>query len=65
MDILTYVIIGVVVIAVVIGIVFMIMRTNAIKKNGIEADAVVSRIKEQENTEDSSKKRLTRLRDYV
>ena len=51
MDILTYVIIGVVVIAVVIGIVFMIMRTNAIKKNGIEADAVVSRIKEQENTD--------------
>ena len=27
------------------------MRTNAIKKNGIEANAVVSRIKEQESTD--------------
>ena len=51
MDPLTYVIIGVVVVAIVGGIIFTVMRTNAIKKNGIEANAVVSRIKEQENTD--------------
>ena len=51
MDILTYIIIGVVVVGIVGGIIFTIMRTNAIKKNGIEANAVVSRIKEQESTD--------------
>lgn len=51
MEPLTYIIIGVVVVAIVGGIIFTIMRTNAIKKNGIEANAVVSRIKEQENTD--------------
>ena len=51
MDPLTYVIIGVVLVAIVGGIIFTVMRTNAIKKNGIEANAVVSRIKEQENTD--------------
>ena len=51
MEILTYVIFGVVVVGIVGGIIFTIMRTNAIKKNGIEANAVVSRIKEQENTD--------------
>jgi hypothetical protein len=50
-SILTYIIIGVVVIVIVGGIIFTIVRTNAIKKNGIEANAVVSRIKEQENTD--------------
>ena len=48
---MTYIIIGVVVIVIVGGIIFTIVRTNAIKKNGIEANAVVSRIKEQENTD--------------
>ena len=42
---------GVVVVGIVGGIIFTIMRTNAIKKNGIEANAVVSRIKEQESTD--------------
>ena len=51
MEILTYVIFGVVVVGIVGGIIFTIMRTNAIKKNGIEANAVVSRIKEQESTD--------------
>lgn len=51
MEPLTYIIIGVVVVAIVGGIIFTVMRTNAIKKNGIEANAVVSRIKEQENTD--------------
>lgn len=51
MDIWTYVIFGVVVVGIVGGIIFTIMRTNAIKKNGIEAKAVVSRIKEQESTD--------------
>ena len=50
-SILTYIIIGVVVIVIVGGIIFTIVRTNALKKNGIEANAVVSRIKEQENTD--------------
>ena len=51
MDIWTYVLFGVVVVGIVGGIIFTIMRTNAIKKNGIEANAVVSRIKEQESTD--------------
>ena len=51
MEILTYVIFGVVVVGIVGGIIFTMMRTNAIKKNGIEANAVVSRIKEQESTD--------------
>ncbi len=51
MDILIYIITGVVVVGIVGGIIFTIMRTNAIKKNGIEANAVVSRIKEQESTD--------------
>ena len=51
MEILTYVIFGVVVVGIVGGIIFTIMRTNAIKKNSIEANAVVSRIKEQESTD--------------
>ena len=51
MDIWTYVMFGVVVVGIVGGIIFTIMRTNAIKKNGIEANAVVSRIKEQESTD--------------
>ena len=51
MDIWTYVMFGVVVVGIVGGIIFTIMRTNAIKKNSIEANAVVSRIKEQESTD--------------
>ena len=40
----------VIVIAIVIGIVFTAKRNNAINQNGIEADAVVSRVKENEQT---------------
>ena len=51
MNIWIYVMFGVVVVGIVGGIIFTMMRTNAIKKNGIEANAVVSRIKEQESTD--------------
>ena len=49
---MTYVLIAVVVIALVAAAVFTIKRNNAIQKNGIEADAVVSRIEEQETEND-------------
>ena len=48
---LFYVAVAVVVIAIIVGIVFSVRRNMAIKKNGIEADAVVSRIKETESTD--------------
>ena len=43
-----YAIIAIVAVAAIVGIVFVFKRNSAIKKNGIEADAVVSRIKEEE-----------------
>ena len=49
---MTYVFIAVVVIALVVAAVFTIKRNNAIQKNGIEADAVVSRIEDQETEND-------------
>ena len=49
---MTYVLIAVVVIALVVAAVFTIKRNNAIQKNGIEADAVVSRIEDQETEND-------------
>lgn len=47
-----YAIIAVVVIAVGIGLVFNFKRSKAINERGIEADAVVSRIKEVETEND-------------
>lgn len=49
---LTYVAIAVIVIVVIVAAVFTIKRNNAIQKDGIEADAVVSRIAENENRDD-------------
>ena len=49
---MTYAIIAVIVIAVVIGLVFNYKRSKAINERGIEADAVVSRIKEIETEND-------------
>lgn len=49
---LTYVVIAVVVIAVIAVTVFTIKRNNAIQKDGIEADAVVSRIVENEDRDE-------------
>ena len=46
---MTYVLIAVLVIVLVVGAVFTIRRNQAIQKNGVEADAVVSRIEENEN----------------
>ena len=52
MNPLFYVIIAVVAVAAVIAIIFTVKRYMAIKKNGVEADAVVSRIKEVETRND-------------
>ena len=51
-NILFYVIGGIIVAAIIIAIVFAVKRNNNIKKNGIETDAVVSRIKENETRND-------------
>ena len=60
---MTYAIIAVIVIAVVIGLVFNYKRSKAINERGIEADAVVSRIKEIETENDGQ--RETRYEDFV
>ena len=52
MNPLFYVAIAVAAVAAVIAIIFTVKRYTAIKKNGVEADAVVSRIKEVENQND-------------
>ena len=46
-----YVFIGVIVAAMIAGIVFTARRNGAIKRNGIETDAVVSRVKKTETTD--------------
>ena len=47
-----YAIIAAAVVIAAVAIFFVAKRYNAIKKNGVEVDAVVSRIKEEENTDD-------------
>ena len=59
MNPLFIVIIAAVVVAAVIGIIFVIKRYTAIQKNGVEADAVVSRIKEIENTDSDGSRDVT------
>lgn len=46
-----YVFIGVIVTAIIVGIVFTAKCNNLIRKNGIETDAVVSRVKKTETTD--------------
>ena len=41
---LTYIIIAVIVIAVAVGFIFNYKRSKAINENGVEVDAVVSRV---------------------
>ena len=60
---MTYAIIAVIVIAVVIGLVFNYKRSKAINERGIEADVVVSRIKEIETENDGQ--RETRYEYFV
>lgn len=43
---------GIIVVGMIIAIVFIVKRYNNIKKNGVEADAVISRIKENETLND-------------
>ena len=59
-----YIGIAVVVIAVIVGIVFNYKRSKAINENGIETDAVVSRIKENEG-EDTDGNRTVEYVYYV
>ena len=58
---LMYVIIAVVVVVVIAGFIFNYKRSKAISERGVEVDAVVSRIQENEG-EDSDGNRTT---DYV
>lgn len=44
-----YIFFGVVVAAILSFVIFMIIRNNKIRKNGIETDAVISRIEESES----------------
>ena len=46
-----YAVIAVVVVLIVIGIVFTAQRNSAIKQEGVETDAVVTRVKENESTD--------------
>ena len=46
-----YVFIGVIAAAIIAGVVFTAKRNNAVKKNGIETDAVVSRVQKTETTD--------------
>ncbi len=59
-----YAAIAVVVIAIVIGFIYNYRRSKAIDERGIEADAVVSRIKENEG-QDSDGNRTTDYEFYV
>ena len=59
-----YIGIAIVVIAVIVGIVFNYKRSKAINENGIETDAVVSRIKENEG-EDTDGNRTVEYVYYV
>ncbi|WP_405358512.1 hypothetical protein [Ruminococcus sp.] len=52
-NILFYVIGGVIAVGIIVAIVFIVKRNNNIKKNGVEADAVVSRIMENETINDT------------
>lgn len=47
-----YIAIGAIVIVALIGVILTTKRNNEIKQNGIEADAVVSRIKENESVDE-------------
>ena len=59
-----YIVIGVIVIAVIVGFVFNYKRSKAINENGIETDADVSRIKENEG-EDADGNRTVEYVYYV
>ena len=56
---MTYAIIAAVVIALAASIIFTIKRNGAIQQNGIEADAVVSRIEESESADNDGSRETT------
>lgn len=51
MDPITVGIFAVFVVAIIVAVAFTMKRNSELKKNGIEADAVVSKIKENETTD--------------
>lgn len=59
-----YVVIGVIVLAVIIGFIYNYKRSKAINEKGIEVDAVLSRIKEVEG-QDSDGNRTTDYEYFV
>jgi len=59
-----YVVIGVIVLVVIIGFIYNYKRSKAINEKGIEADAVLSRIKEVEG-QDSDGNRTTDYEYFV
>ena len=59
-----YVIIGIVAVAIIAGIVFVVMRYRKINANGIETTATISRIKEVESN-DSDGTRTVNYEYYV
>lgn len=51
-NILFYAIGGIFAVGIIIAVIFIVKRYNNIKKNGVETDAVISRIKENETLND-------------
>lgn len=49
---LNYIFIAVIVAVIAVGITITVRRRSAIRKNGVEADAVVSRVKEQTSVDE-------------
>ena len=58
MSTIIYVLIAVALLAVLVGVVITIKRNNAIRQGGIETDAVVSRIKENETQNDDGSRQM-------
>ena len=56
---MTYLLIAVVVLVLAVGAVYTFKRNNAIQKDGVEADAVVSRVDEHENVNDDGHRDVT------
>ncbi|MBO4854292.1 MAG: DUF3592 domain-containing protein [Oscillospiraceae bacterium] len=47
-----YIAVGVIVLAIAVGIIYTAKRNNEIKQNGIETDATVTRVKEHESSDE-------------
>ncbi|MBQ9511167.1 MAG: DUF3592 domain-containing protein [Clostridia bacterium] len=56
---------GIVVLAIIVGIIYSILNKNKIRKNGIEADAVVCRIEESTSYDEETGTSSTTYRYFV